>query len=118
LLEQAERHRDRWDALPAEVRTPGGLARVHGFFLSPSGDDLLLLGRRDALGPPLEIDDLIVAVRAVWKEGRAPTCSLDPDPEDIKANRAGPQKVRLIDVPRDCGFARTMLDADYAMKKV
>jgi tetratricopeptide (TPR) repeat protein len=118
LVTQAEKYAGRWDELPQELRTPGNLARIRGFVLDGARGDILILGSRDGQAPSLQLDDLIVAVRAIWKEGGIPTCSLDPDPAHFAARRAGPQKVRLIDLPRDCGFALAMLDADYTMKKV
>jgi tetratricopeptide (TPR) repeat protein len=118
VVEGAEKHKDHWDQLPAALRFPGKLTRIHGFVRVPDGQDILLLGTADQKAPPLELDDLIVAARSVWKERGVPTCSLDPDPDDMAAGRAGPQKVRLHGVPRDTGFAKTMLDADYEMKRI
>jgi hypothetical protein len=118
LVTRAEKYAGHWEDLPQELRRPGKLARVRGFILDAGHGDVLILGSREPRAPGLEIDDLIVAVRAVWQEGGAPTCSLDPDPEHLASKRVGPQNVRLIDLPRDCGFARSLLDADYTMKKM
>jgi Flp pilus assembly protein TadD len=118
LVEKAEKYAGRWDQLPADLRHPGDLVRVHGFVLLPEQKDILLLGTTDAKAPPMELDDLIVAVRTVWKDHAVPACSLDPDPDDMAAGKAGPQKVRVLGVPRDSSFAKTMLDADYDMKRI
>jgi tetratricopeptide (TPR) repeat protein len=118
LLERVEPFHDRWSDLPAELRTPGRLGRVHGYVISPEGDDLLIVGSRSPDGQALDLDDLIVAVQSVWRDGGAPTCSLDPASDDWAARRKGPQKSRVAEVPGNCGFARAMLEADYSMKKI
>ena len=118
VVEKAEKFAGRWDELPPELRRPGNLVRINGFILLPQQKDILLLGTSDPQAPALDLDDLIIAVRAVWKEHNTPACSLDPDPDDMAAGRAGPQRVRLLGVPRDSGFAKTMLDADYDMKRI
>jgi tetratricopeptide (TPR) repeat protein len=118
IVGAAEKYQDRWEQLPAALRRPGRLTRIHGFVRLPDRQDVLLLGAADPKAPPLELDDLIGAARFVWKEGSVPACSLDPDPDDMAAGRAGPHKVRLHGVPRNTGFANTMLDADYEMKRI
>ncbi len=114
LVTAAEAYRGRWSELPEPLRHPGGLRRLRGFLVDRAADDLLLLGTVEGPGDPIDIDDLTVGLRAVWKEGQTPFCSLDPDPEDP----AGPQRARIGGVPKDSPFAKTMLDADYAMKRV
>jgi tetratricopeptide (TPR) repeat protein len=118
LVTHAERYAGHWDDLPQDLRTPGRLSRVRGFVMDPGRGDILLLGNREQAAPMLELDDLVVAVREIWQKGGTPMCSLDPDPDEFAAKRVGSLKVRLVDLPRDCGFARALLDADYAMKKV
>ncbi len=112
LVAQAEKFKADWSHLPDELRNPGRIARIHGFAIA--GDDILILGRPDPSSEPLEIDDLIVGLRAVWKENETPLVSLDPDPANIE----GDPRVRIQGLPADSAFALTMLDADYAMKKI
>jgi len=114
ILEPATAFVSRWNDLPENLKHPGGITRIHGYLLSSEKDDVLLIGARNNGEPPIELDDLIVGISAVWKEGKVPFCSLDPDPEDV----AGPQKVRLDGIPTDSGFALKMLNADYTMKKI
>ena len=105
----------RWAALPEALRHPGGMVRVHGFVLDPQRQDIFLLGAAsDAAGEHLDVDALILALRAVWSEGQIPAVSLDPLPDDP----AGPQYPRVHNVPPDSVVARIMLDADYAMKRI
>jgi Flp pilus assembly protein TadD len=114
LVNGAEAHAGNLDALPVEIRTLGGMTRIVGFVMDPSGADISLIGQRQPGSPPVELDDLIVGLSSVWRDGETPLVSLDPNADDFE----GPQKVRVQGVPRNSGFARTMIDADYIMKKV
>jgi tetratricopeptide (TPR) repeat protein len=112
LVARAERYQGAWGELPDDLRQAGALTRLHGFALA--GDDILLIGRRESGAPILEIDDLIVGVQSAWKENATPLVSLDPDPANIE----GDPNVRIQGVADDSAFALTMLEADYAMKKI
>ena len=57
---------------------------------------------------------MIVALAFVYRDNRTPQVSLDPDP----ALPAGPQVSRVLGIPPDSSFARVLLDADYAMKRI
>ena len=114
LVTSAEAYASNWDELPPELLAPGGISRVVGFTLDSSSDDVLLIGEVVPGAPRLSIDDLVAAVRSVWKENATPFCSLDPDPENI----GGDQRVRVSGVPADSGFALAMLEADYLMKRM
>jgi len=114
IVESASRHREDWENLPEDLRHPGGLRRIHGFVLDASGEDLILLGSREGNGDPLDLDDLIVGLRASWRDGEAPLCSLEPDSQEL----GGPQRVLVKGVPKKSHFALVMLDADYEMKRV
>ncbi len=114
LVTRAEPFAATWNDLPADLRLPGGIARVVGYQLDPAHDDVLLIGERISGAPALTLDDLIVGVRTVWKENATPFCSLDPDPAEV----GGDQHVRVSGVPADSGFALAMLEADYLMKRM
>lgn len=101
-------------SLPQEVRTLGGLTRIHGYLFDPEGNDVILIGQANPGMPPIGLDNLIVALKFVWMKGMTPTVSLDPDP----TNPGGAQRSRIHGIPRDTRFARIMLDADYVMKKM
>ena len=118
IVAKADKFKDDWNSLPAEVRLPGDISRLNGFITDTEHGDIILLGQRLSDAPPLELDDLIVGLRAVWEEGTIPTCSLDPDPQDIIDITVGPQISRLIGVQDDSAFALNMLEADYLMKKM
>lgn len=100
---------------PDAARTCGGLTRLVGVSVGEGhDDDVTLLGLVQAGEPALALESLTLALRYVWREGRVPGCSLDPDPK----NPAGAQAVRIFGIAPDSGFARTMLEADYAMKRL
>ncbi len=106
---------DKWKILPEHLRYPGNVERIHGFVLDPRKNDIFLVcAPAKSQETRIDIDCLIVGLRSVWLEERTPAVSLDPLPGEI----GGPQYVRVIDLPRDSLFAKTMLDADYAMKRI
>lgn len=112
LARDLEAYRGRWGERPEALKTLG-LTRVHGFARNAEGA-LVLAGRNEAGAPPISVDDLVVALAAVWRDGATPMCSLDPDPSNV----GGPQYSRIGGVPADSAFGLAMLEADYAMKKI
>ncbi len=113
FLNDADGFRNTWERLPHEIRTLGGLGRIFGFIMDAGQNDLRIVGQKDPKGN-ITIDSLILGLRAVWRDGLIPGCSLDPEPFDI----SGPQYTRVMAVPEDSLFARIMLDADYEMKRI
>jgi tetratricopeptide (TPR) repeat protein len=117
LFNEAKANADAgtWKALPERLRYPGEVERLHGFVLDPKNEDVFLIGSRArSRQTRIDLDCLIVGFRAAWKEGMTPGVSLDPQPDDP----GGPQYVRVLCTPRDSAFARIMLEADYAMKRI
>ena len=115
FYESAREYRKNWSNLPSELRYPGGISRVHGFVFSRDGRDIVLVGAQ-AADPRdrIDIDNLILVLRSVWRDGSWPAVSLDPIPDRFE----GPQYARILNVPKDSVLARIMLDADYAMKEI
>jgi len=130
------------EPIPA-ARRLGGIGHLEACFLDPESGDVILRGRRRAQWPALQLEDLVVNVRAVWGGGAFPYCSLDPEPANVAEitaltaelaktdtlNRSqavrrrlcatwGPQRVVVGGVPRASRHARIMVGADYHMKKV
>lgn len=97
-----------------EVRELGGIARVYGFVRVPETRDVVLVGGVEPGVPPVGLDNLVTALKAVWKDGVVPTVSLDPDPTSPIA----PQRVRVMGIPKATHFARIMLEADYEAKRI
>ncbi len=107
-------YRNRWKDRPKDLRTLGGLTRIHGFLRNEAAGDLLLVGRVEPGVKPILVDDLVVGLRCVWQAGLTPGCSLDPDASNLTGRRYS----RIINVPKDSSFAMVMLDADYMMKRI
>jgi len=106
---------ETWRRLPDELRFPGGIGRLHGFVIDRPLQDVLLIGvTAEQAAARLDVDAVILALRAVWARDGMPAVSLDP----LLESPGGPQYTRVIDVPRDSIVAKIMLDADYAMKRL
>jgi len=96
--------------------TLGTLTRVRGFVQRSDGD-FLVLGEVEPDGAPIALDLFVAALQAIWRSGEFPFVSLDPDPLDF----GGAQRVRVGGVPaalQKSEFVRTMLEADYALKRI
>ena len=123
--------------IPAEVLHLAGTSILTGFIIDRRNHDVILVGRAEKNRPPLHVEDLIIALRAVYmryaevKDGVYkyfnPSCSIDPAAEDFKALQNGspedwaeicgrPQVVVVRGAPFDSRFAKVMVDADYDMK--
>jgi tetratricopeptide (TPR) repeat protein len=106
----------RW-VLASGTPTLGRLTRVLGYVLDPAGDPYVV-GLAEPEQERIPVDVLTVALRAIWKQGQWPFVSLDPtDPDDLTAAHAA----RIGGVPadlEDTEFVRTMLEADYTMKRI
>ena len=118
LLEQVRPYSnsaEEWATLPDRLRFPGGVSRIHGYVLEPETQDVFLVATAAAAQlNRIDIDSIILALRAVWRDGEIPSVSLDSVPGDS----AGPQYSKVYEVPFDSVFAKIMLDADYAMKRI
>jgi len=115
LLAAARSHAGDWNNASDAVRYPGNLGRVHGFVISADESDVFIVGSAaPSPGSRIDIDELSLLLRAIWREGTAPAVSLDPRPDQI----GGPQYPRVMNVPADSVVAAIMLDADYAMKAI
>lgn len=117
LTREASAYTQQWETLPEALRYPGRMARLRGVVVVPSSGDVVLVGGQDESIDSeqyLSIDDLIVAFRAALQQDQTPGVSIDPDPEDFFR----PHVPRVLGVPADSGFARTLLDTDYRMKQI
>ena len=92
----------------------GGATRIYGFVLVSETNDVVLVGGVDPGVPPIAPDDLVTALRTVWKNQAIPTVSLDPDPNSPVA----PQRARVNGIPHNSNFAHIMLEADYLAKRI
>lgn len=142
--------------VPPEMQFLAGLQRIDYVFLDPESRDLVIAGpaegfAMDHLGrvvgvnsqrPPLRLDDLMVALRALERSG-ALGCSIDPDEKRMaqfqkyaKANSSrttpagavqryrnmakilGMQNIRVWGVPANSHFGCTLVEADWRMKQL
>lgn len=103
----------RWATMPEDLRYPGGIERIIGYVLDPARGDVILLGT-PASRPQarLDLDALVLGLRASWRDDTPPFVSLDPWP----LQPDGDQLSRIGGVPEDSIMAKVMLDADYMMK--
>jgi hypothetical protein len=145
--------------IPADIRYLAGMTRVTHVFFYPAEGDVVIAGPAEGWGqaksgdvlgikshhPPLELDDLIIALRYAFSE--TPTapflgCSIEPTAAGMKNYAAymralggidrsripqifsgmekamGPQSVRLFGVPGSSRFALKLLAADYRLKRI
>ncbi|RMF99383.1 MAG: DUF1598 domain-containing protein [Planctomycetota bacterium] len=144
----------RGEPLPEAVQCLGGLTEIDYVLVYPEQNDIVLVGPAEPwqvnekgafVGavsgrPTMLLDDLIVALRAVFAPQPAVfSCSIDPTAEGSQRLRAyfaqlrtrrafpqaeqvkaafGPQVVSVQGVPADSHFARVLVAADYHMKRI
>ena len=140
----------------SEMQHLAGLVRIEQVFVYPEQHDIVLAGpaepwQVDEAGnivgqksglPTLQLDDLIVALRAAKAQpasGELIRCSIDPTAEGLVrlaramrrqggavsdkrlasfAEALGPQQVTLTGVPQGSHFARVLVAADFTMKRL
>lgn len=111
------------------------VGRAEGWRLDAQGNYVGVKSGR----PVMLLDDLLVALRTALGTPSVLSCSINPTPEgmrrvenfmrqargasrqDVAAGmqeQLGPQKVTIFGVPGTSHFARTMVAADYRMKRV
>ena len=159
-LAQWRAAKDAGQDVPADVRFLKGLTQIQNVFVYPAEHDIVLAGPAEPfktdnplepLGtitgrPVVQLEDLIVALRAVQTGGRRGPggndfygCSLE-NPANFQdawtstlarfgagpqatllaemKKALGPQEVKLYGVPADSRVALTMLAADYRLKRL
>ena len=102
-----------WPSDP-EVISLGGLTRLYGYLLDEDSADIILIGERESGVAPIGLENFVVALQNVYRDGVIPAVSLDPRREDP----GGLQYSRVLGIEPNSAFAKIMLDADYAMKRV
>lgn len=101
--------------LSTRSRTLGDLTRVRGFVRKEN--DLILIGQIETGRPKVDADLFLIALQAIYRDGRTPGVSLDLDERDP----FGAQNTRVVDMPENListEYVRVMLDADYLMKRI
>ncbi len=96
----------------ADLATLGGLRHVVGAVVDDASGDLIVVGDSDeSWGEPLRLDDLAVALRALYLHRQAPLVSLD-------RVDATTQVVRIEGGIADTRFGADLLAADVVLKRV
>jgi hypothetical protein len=153
-LQQAiEQRRQGGRPVDEELQNLAGLTRVEFVFVDSESRDLVIAGPAegwhvDQLGnlvgrtsgqPPVQLDDLVVALRTAKAaiSDRGISCSIDPTEEGLRrlqpllrarnlseSNLArleqalGEQQITVTGVPAGSHFARVLVAADFLMKRL
>lgn len=158
LFKEVERCLAENRKLPDNVRFLEGMVKLENIFVYPEEKDLVIAGRCEPFDvsdayrpvgnitgrPVLQLDDLVVALRAVGPGGQDQVfgCSIDLPEGGIQRMQAvsaqigavrqgnyagpgrkmaaavGPQNVRIFGIPASTRFALVCLEADYLMKRL
>ncbi|MBM3236667.1 tetratricopeptide repeat protein [Candidatus Poribacteria bacterium] len=104
-----------WRKEQPEVFTLGGITKIRGLVYDRKTVDMILVGERDPKRPILTLDDLAVALRALFIYNQWPLVSIDPTPDTKKTNM---QHVRYEGGIENTAFGLDMFDADLRLKKI
>jgi hypothetical protein len=97
------------------IRSLAGITRPLVCVFDETTSDLIIVGECERDAKPLQIDDLVVAMRAVIKHKAAPLVSIDPPAPYTKT---GDQPVRFAGHVEDTQFGQDLLAADIVLKKL
>lgn len=156
VLKQLRRHVEQETSVPEDIRFLKGLVRIDHIVVDDVRNDLALVGPSEAINaasefrpvgrvtgrPVLQLDDVIVALRAFGPTARSRVfgCTLThsneglkrvaalprvtvlkPGQRDDKAARMkqalGPLQAKYFGIPADTRFAFVCIEADYRMKQ-
>jgi hypothetical protein len=71
-------------SVPRDLATLCGITRFESFVVDEGSQDVILIGKAVGGGSPLHLDELVVAMRSIWRGGtEAVSCSLDPRRENV-----------------------------------
>lgn len=114
-LTEAERWLRSRRSVPQEIATLGGMTRLLGLVYDRDRRQLILIGRVEPARAALDLDSLVVAMRAVLVRQQWPLVSIDPTPE---TEATGQQAVRLEGGIADSRFGQDFLLADVRLKRL
>lgn len=139
--------------VPEEARYLQGLTQIRYIFIYPEEKDLVFAGPAESIDdsnpllplgkltgrPVIQLDDLVVALRAAQEQrGRPFGCSIDPAPHALEkgqqvardyanapraeliaalAKALGPQPIRIFGVADNTRFGFACVAADYQLKR-
>lgn len=95
----------------------GGMSKVVGYVVDEQNTDIILFGEADNGGPPLHLEDFVLALRNAWLKyaelrGNTfyysyPSCTIDPEPEVFSELE---QSGSMIFAPSDPGNMKNSLE--------
>jgi len=100
-----------WRNKEPEVFNLGRINHVEGFVYDKERGDLILVGQDEEGRAPLTLDDLVVALRARFRNHEWPLVSIDPTEDTI-------QKVRFEGGIRETAFGQSLFDAGYQLEQM
>lgn len=148
---------DAGQEVPAEMRSLAGLQRIDYVFIDPDRGDIVIAGPAEGFAPgaagrmlglstarpTLRLDDLLAALRTVWRGEGMLGCSIDPETDRLVALQnyvrqnssptssagakqryremarvLGMQSISLWGAPDDSHLAQVLVEADYRMKRI
>jgi hypothetical protein len=157
LERDVKRALDAEELVPGAALLMGGIQRLDYVIFDPENNDVLIAGPAEGFAPnphgrlvglttgrpPLQLDDLVTALRSRNQGERSIGVSIDPTEENLARlqqfirTNAGPttsaggarlyrtmgeilgqQEVNLWGVPEDSHYALILVEADYRMKRI
>lgn len=88
---------------------------ITGASYDPNTGQVILIGRRDLTLPPMNMDDLVVAIRSIYGSSENPGVTMvpvDPSMQDIT------QRVEYFGQTQDTHFGLVMFEADRYLKSL
>jgi hypothetical protein len=129
--------------ISSELMNFCGMNRIYGYAIDEKRNDIILIGGRMEPSNDITLDDFAVAMKNIWLETTPPGCSIDPRPKEMETLKnlmeslnkhsdefiqdrilskwkksAEFESVRVLGISKNTSFAKTMVDADYLMKKI
>ena len=90
------------------------ISRITSAIFEPLTRQLILAGEEDPSLPPVDMDDFVVALRAIYRLRQDPAVSIGTEPSGVRRYK----KVRYDGGTQGTSFGRTMFDADYLLKSL
>ena len=88
---------------------------VEGFVWDKATKDLILVGTKEEGRASLTLDDLVVTLRARFRDNKWPLVSIDPPPGGVTGKM---QPVRFEGGIEQTAFGQALFDADYHLKRL
>lgn len=98
-----------------DVRQLGGITRLLGAVYVPQGQEVIIFGQALEGEPALNLDDLVVALKAILIHGAEPLVSIDKTEHTRTTQK---QTVRFEGGIADTSFGQALLAADVILKKM